>query len=202
MTDTPDQQPPADSQPTPSPPPQATAGGGTTKPAPPKNKRGFQRAPLVPELPANSVRTPSNSRKVIAAFGVGLTLAYAAAAAGISTNALREWMKADESFAVKCYHAKTKTAAKVVSAFIKAATEGDVQAGKFILERLDIFNREMCKFNPETVTPEMLASAISRVVALVTPFIPAGDMDAMQVKLSDIYRDLKPPESAEVDDGR
>lgn len=147
-----------------------------------------------------SLRTPALEKQIFKALGEGLTFVYAAAMIGVTDRTLRNWMREDEEFASKCYHARAKTAGQITKALVDSAKNGDVKACTWLGERVDVINRELCKFNPEAVTSEKLAAVISRVVSLAMPFVPPDQVESFRAQIELVYQDLRPKEGD--NDGR
>ncbi len=153
-----------------------------------------------------TIKNTDSIRKVLVGIRTKNTIGGAAAFAGIGRRTFYRWKRDDAEFSELVEMAQSMQVEKLVRTMLSYAKNGkregcDWRAIAWLLERSTGANRELCKFNPDVVTPEMLAAAISRAVSILIPFVPAGEIERVQVELAQVYKDLKPSESRGDDDG-
>lgn len=117
----------------------------------------------------------------------------AANSLGISRRAVQREMERDEEFRRDVKAATAKWQAKRLGWHARLA-KGDARAAEWELERQD--PEQFAHRDPESVTPEMLATAISGLVLKITRIVPAKFHEKIIEATAEVTRGLREKQPA------
>lgn len=126
------------------------------------------------------------------------TISGALAAAGIGKTTYWRARRDNAEFAELADIAEAHATALLVSKLIKAAgadrreSKQDWRGFAWLLERRNSSRAEFAKFTPDAITHDVLANAISKVVATIMPKIKEEDRQAVLQAMESVFADLKP----------
>lgn len=109
------------------------------------------------------------AKKILDALRIGCTRDDAAASAGICARTLRNEIARNSVFAAAVGLAQAIGKQRLV-ARVNRSSRDDWKAAAWLLERR--WPKEWGKRSPDAVTPEQMASAIGRVVAMILEVVP------------------------------
>lgn len=129
------------------------------------------------------------------------SISGAVANAGIALTTFRRWRREDPEFAELVSMAEAHATAEIV-AKLKSACEGTKDGQKrkdwrgyaWLLERRTASRVEFAKHTPDAITHDVLANAISKVVASIMPKIAETERPAVLQAMESVFAGLKPAE--------
>lgn len=209
---------PLEVSPSPASPAEGPSAGEAQSPSPPHSKPSLFDNPKIiaaatgkkPNAghfkPGNPYHRPTiKTDELVIALLEGLRLkssiSGAVANAGIALTTFRRWRREDPEFAELVSMAEAHATAEIV-AKLKSACEGTKDGQKrkdwrgyaWLLERRTASRVEFAKHTPDAITHDVLANAISKVVASIMPKIAEAERPAVLQAMESVFAGLKPAE--------
>ena len=156
----------------------------------PKKRRGGN-------WPANALHrhrilsSPRKRGEILKALCDGHAYGYAAAMCGTTLNTLFSEMSRDQEFKDAVRQAREEGKVNLVAGIIDASKKkisGDWKAAAWLLER--VWWREFGKHDPDAITPNQLAAAVSRITAIIMTEVPPEHHEVLKTKISEILSNL------------
>lgn len=145
-----------------------------------------------------TVMTVETMANLLRGLRTSKTVSGAIAAAGIGKTTYYRARRDNAEFAELADIAEAHATALLVAKLIKAASadrrdsKQDWRGFAWLLERRCSSRAEFAKFTPDAITHDVLANAISKVVATIMPKIKEEDRAAVLQAMESVFADLKP----------